>query len=84
MREQIQHAETLEKWCPLCLAAAQGHFHIVKYLQPKGGKIPKDEVLKKKIDAIDLRRGFSGLEDAVLISIDRGHTDIVEYLTQDV
>ena len=78
------HAETLEKWCPLCLAAAQGHFHIVKYLQPKGGKIPKDEVLKKKIDAIDLRRGFSGLEDAVLISIDRGHTDIVEYLTQDV
>ena len=75
------NVETLEGWCPLCLAAAQGHFHIVKYFQPKGGKISKDEVLKKKID---LTRGFSGLEDAVLISIDRGHTDIVEYLTQDV
>ena len=74
------NALTLEGWCPLCLAAAQGHLLVVKRLQPTGACLEKEEVLKKPID---LRKGFSGLEGALLISFERGHSDIVEFLTKE-
>eukprot|EP00438_Fugacium_kawagutii_P008282 Skav236204 [mRNA] locus=scaffold4200:56238:57191:- [translate_table: standard] len=73
------NALTLEGWCPLCLAAAQGHLHVVKYLQPSGAFMQKEKFLTQ---SVDLRRGFSGLEGALLVSSERGHSDIVEFLTQ--
>ena len=65
--------------CPLCLAG-QGHLHGLKRLQPTGACLEKEEVLKKPID---LRKGFSGLEGALLISFERGHSDIVDFLTKE-
>lgn len=74
------HALTLEGWCPLCLAAAQGHLLVVKRLQRTGACLEKEEVLNKPID---LRKGFSGLEGALLVSFERGHSDIVDFLTKE-
>lgn len=73
-----------EGWCPLGLAAAQGHLEVVRYLVGEGdspsGFTRERADLARDAEEVDLTGGFAGLEGALYVASERGHQDVVDFL----
>lgn len=79
------HALTVEGWCPLSLAAAQGHLRVVRYLVDLQEALPtRASVEAAGADDVDLRHGFAGFQGALAVAGERGHAEVVNFLTAAV
>ena len=75
------NAVTVEGWCPLGLAAAQGQLDVVRYLAGLQGTLPASDSVEPMAESIDLRRGFAGRSGALAVAQERGHAEVVRLLT---
>ncbi|CAE7251930.1 Rnasel [Symbiodinium natans] len=77
-------AVTIEGWCALGLAAAQGHIKVVKRVAGlHKAPLNRESVEAALSEDVDLRRGFGGRQGALAVAGERGHAEVVRFLAGD-